>query len=229
MQLPHPISLGQDLSPHSFSSQANWLIPNCVLLGEAPSSQDVDFICDIVHRAHCNTFVCLRAEVISPSVDATWLGGHKIHPQDYDTLEESYGPRVTSTALHPSSQRDNDDENQTNVSFFHYGIRDFGVAPSLSSLHELIQRLVECIHAGNILYIHCKAGKGRTGLVAACLLLMCYPTMKVEESLKRVSLYCVLRASEGEEKDWYMSPETEDQRQQVVDFASWIHSKKNEL
>jgi hypothetical protein len=249
MQLPSPISLSNDLSPqHSFNNKANWLIPNHVLVGEAPCLKQTDFIQDILHVAKCNTFVCLQAEAIPPSEDAIWLGGQKEYEYPLgnvhvakDSQEGRYGPMVRSMMedIVASSNKDETHVTRTTTTFLHYGIQDFGIALSLASLEKLIQKLVECIQSGDVLYIHCKAGKGRTGLVAACLLLLCYRypdgtgpapmmTMTAKEALQRVSLYCSLRASvdESDSSSYMTSPETEEQRQQVVDFATWIHSKE---
>ena len=47
-----------------------------------------------------------------------------------------------------------------------------------------------------MLYIHCFAGRGRTGLVAACLLGALYDGVDADEALERVSAYYKARASE---------------------------------
>jgi hypothetical protein len=45
-----------------------------------------------------------------------------------------------------------------------------------------------------VLYIHCFAGRGRTGLVAACLLGALYDGVDADEALERVSAYYKARA-----------------------------------
>ncbi len=62
-------------------------------------------------------------------------------------------------------------------------------------------------------YIHCIAGIGRTGTIAACLLSFAY-SLEAEEALQRVQSYYLCRfGAEG------LSPETEAQRQQVKRIA----------
>ena len=68
------------------------------------------------------------------------------------------------------------------------------------------------VDAGEVLYIHCWGGRGRTGIVAACLLGLLYDGMDAEEALDRVQAYFATRAPGNP------SPETEPQRQQVRDF-----------
>ena len=72
--------------------------------------------------------------------------------------------------------------------------------------------LVRRVHDGEGIYIHCWGGRGRTGIVAACLLGLLYDGMDAEEALDRVQAYFATRAPGNP------SPETEPQRQQVRDF-----------
>jgi hypothetical protein len=48
-------------------------------------------------------------------------------------------------------------------------ITDFGI-PSLDQMAVIARRVEEALLSGERLYLHCKAGIGRTGTVAACLL-----------------------------------------------------------
>ena len=69
-------------------------------------------------------------------------------------------------------------------------------------------------------------GRGRTGLIAACLLGALYGDMDAEEALERVQCYYDLRQS-GDLRELgrefsnmrKLSPETEEQKQQVRDFV----------
>ena len=221
MQLPPPISLSShnDLSyQHFFSQQANWLIPNHVLVGEAPIEPYHRHA--IRHVAKCTIQVCLQAEAVLTILSTTeyeWLGGYRDVPE-VPTMPQDV------EFMHKSGEKDTEKDQVEKI--FHYGIRDMDIAASLSSLEELVQTLVKELENGEVLYIHCMAGKGRTGLVAACLLLVCYPTMHVEEALRRVSEYCALRKIDDGENCGYLSPETEEQKQQVIDFKKWVRSKK---
>ena len=61
---------------------------------------------------------------------------------------------------------------QKGIQWFHFPIRNMD-APSTSSeviLQELIINMVKYFNADNAVFIHCHAGLGRTGLVAATVL-----------------------------------------------------------
>ena len=60
-----------------------------------------------------------------------------------------------------------------------------------------------------VLCIHWLGSRGRTGIVAACLLGLLYDGMDADEALDRVQAYLATRAPGN------LSPETEPQRQQV--------------
>lgn len=66
-----------------------------------------------------------------------------------------------------------------------------------------------------VLFIHCWAGKGRTGLIAACLLGKLYPDLGAEQALNRVDAYYRCRGTVAIGKTSRVSPETEEQEDQV--------------
>merc|ERR1719152_951913 len=95
--------------------------------------------------------------------------------------------------------------------------RSCDAAVSLQEPHEtnavygIVQKLAARVRNGEIVYVHCAYGRGRTGLVAASLLGALYPDMGAEEALARVDAYYQTRG----ESDGATSPETEPQRDQV--------------
>lgn len=97
------------------------------------------------------------------------------------------------------------------------------------------------LHEQAILFIHCWAGRGRTGLIAACLLGLLYPDMTAEQALQRVDAYYRTRSppivapggkvasfavdgtEAGVKGDRYrLSPDTEEQEEQVRLFFTKI-------
>ena len=68
--------------------------------------------------------------------------------------------------------------------------------------------------------VHAQGGRGRTGLVAACLLGALYP-IDAEAALERVHSGYLLR----EPDKGGASPETDEQREQVRDWFYWVRGR----
>lgn len=207
-----------------FSENAHWLIPGYVMQGQhpvrGPDGQMTERIQDIVIRGGCTTFVCLQAESEPQSnlnrngKDTTILGGLKDWETDPMNFEH-YRPAVES-ALHGSSSK--------RPSFLHYGIRDMSPAVDLNEFNRLITILASRVIDGEVLYLHCWGGKGRAGLVAACLLGTLYEQVDAKEALKRVNLHCQLRhRGMGA---MLLSPETGGQREQVRQFYELLRQEE---
>ena len=185
------------VASHGFSESANWLVPGHVLVGANPTKgrgaalDRVMSICDV----GCSTFVSLQAEL--PSFDS----------DQFPASEENYAIDVRSIK-------------GTEAQFVHLPIEDLKTASSVQWLVQNAYALGDRVLSGEVLYLHCFAGRGRTGLVAACLLGVLYNGMQGEEALERVSAYYRTRsafAGNSRAQDG-QSPETEPQRQQVRDF-----------
>lgn len=220
------------MGSHRFDGLSNWLVPGKVMQGEHPLNDCCDSATDtsdsisrpsrifsILEKAGCRTFVCLQAESApcvydSNDTSTVFLGGF----QDWKTnssLLKPYKNQVVS-AVYELVKKSG--KSFFNPSFIHYGIRDFDVVDSLEGLSKLIDHLGRRVREGEILYIHCLGGKGRSGLVSACLLgeMYGFHTIEAEEALKRVEAYANLRLQGSEEK--ISSPETHEQKNQVKAF-----------
>lgn len=89
--------------------------------------------------------------------------------------------------------------------FIHYSINDCGLPTDSKSYRKLIDLLHLLVQQGKKLYIHCRGGHGRSGIVAACLLIhMGYSN---DEALD-----CVSKAHKTREYiPDYPCPQTEEQ------------------
>lgn len=56
------------------------------------------------------------------------------------------------------------------IEFLSFPIRDRGVPTSTAATRALVDRLVSKLQAGSTVAIHCRAGIGRSSLIAACVL-----------------------------------------------------------
>eukprot|EP00979_Chaetoceros_neogracilis_P001944 scaffold349_cov267-Chaetoceros_neogracile.AAC.39 len=194
---------------HFFSATANWVIPGAVMAGGSPAraSEGADkYLAQLINDAAVTTFVCLQSEV-NPVENAENFGGVN-EGNEADEL-----PSYANAAIQVDPA--------TTPTFVYYGIKDEEVASSMQDLQALISNLQQKVQGGEVLYIHCKGGSGRTGLVAACLLKSLYTELTVDEALERIQK-CFETRARGSGK-WVnpqtKSPATEGQKEQVKKFA----------
>lgn len=95
------------------------------------------------------------------------------------------------------------------ISFLSFPIPDLQVPSSRTALGKMLETIDRELAAGKNVLVHCRQGIGRTGLVAACLLLM--KGIDSETAIRRVS-----DARGGR------IPETVEQRRWIDQFASTL-------
>lgn len=214
---------------HSYSEDANWVIPGHLMQGKHPIRESYEDmpkrVHDLVHRARCTTFVCLQAECkpqksrrrseLWGNTDDTFVFGGLRDWEDYSFELEQYRPLVESAI---KSRKELKATSQVNdASFVHYGIQDLSPAEDLKELLEFVKYLATRLLSGEVIYLHCWGGKGRSGLVAACLLGVLYKGITADEALRRIGSYCQLRNNPHT-----YSPETREQLDQVRDFYALL-------
>ncbi|KAL7469378.1 hypothetical protein ACHAXS_009641, partial [Conticribra weissflogii] len=188
-------------SSHKFRSTAHWIIPNILMQGGRPEvDHDVPQetqVGPLLTDAKCTTFVCLQAEC-EPVADATLIsdgGCHNWLDPELRTDLPDYSVEVRKIEreiLHQSQSP------PSPVSFLHYGIGDMEAASSLASLSDVVRDLAKRIlYDGEILYVHCYGGKGRSGMVCACLLGVLYPDLEAEQALAIIDELIQLRITDG--------------------------------
>ena len=94
----------------------------------------------------------------------------------------------------------------SNLRFISFPIEDYGVPSSEDALHQLVKEVEQLLDQGQNVGIHCRAGIGRSSLVAACLLVS--GGQAVEASFEQI------QKARG-----VPVPDTVSQRTWVADFA----------
>ena len=100
-----------------------------------------------------------------------------------------------------------------------FPIADFGV-PSVSQMQAILQTIQSAIENGGQVFLHCRAGIGRTGTVSA--------TWLVEQGLDSEAALALLLQkwqSMDKNKSEPHTPETEAQRQFVINWRTAIQAK----
>jgi len=176
---------------------SNWVIRGRVLCGEYPGNTDEE-----THFFNLRTLV---HEGVSSSVclmEKKELQHFRPYFEDVDKLyKELKGPEKTFEVLK-------------------FPIEDGGEAANDLELLNFINKLVDKLYQdqNELIYIHCWAGRGRTGIIAACLLGILY-NLKGMEALQRTNLYYKQR-----EIAYGDSPEYHHQQLQVIRVLQ-LHEK----
>lgn len=92
------------------------------------------------------------------------------------------------------------------ITFVSFPIRDRGVPGSVPDTARLARSIVDRLHEGKAEAIHCRAGIGRSALIAACTLVLC--GLDPDIALSRIA-----------DVRGVAVPDTDEQRQWVRDFA----------
>ena len=94
-------------------------------------------------------------------------------------------------------------------------IRDHGLPESTELMEEILDELDSALAAGRCIYLHCRAGIGRTNLVAGCWL--AHGGLKGEAAIVRLN---ELWRENARAQYWPSVPETEAQSDYVRDWRS---------
>lgn len=92
------------------------------------------------------------------------------------------------------------------MDFLSFPIPDFGVPDNPEEFGRLAGYVFECVAAGDTVLVHCRGGIGRSGMLAACVLVC--GGMTPDQAIASVS------AARG-----MPAPETDDQRRLVREFT----------
>uniref|UniRef100_A0A061QWI1 Map kinase phosphatase 6 n=1 Tax=Tetraselmis sp. GSL018 TaxID=582737 RepID=A0A061QWI1_9CHLO len=223
---------------HTFSSYANWLLPNQLMLGRYPFVEPSrcrtrvrgeDQLRTIL-EAGVNVFISLQAE-LPDQVDIP-IGGkdgfvpYKATADLIASAMSDHAPAEQHTGLRnpwldsylPPRKRPQEpsaasERRLIELSYLRFPVTDMDV-PSMEVVDSVISAIDEALGSGKKVYLHCWGGRGRAGVVGACYLVKAFG-VSAEEALQRVQLaYDTRRDSQR------LSPETNEQRQFVHDFAA---------
>ncbi len=159
--------------------------------------EDFDTPGDALPRPHANCYWLLPGRVLAGEYPAKHLAAIEAagitHFIDL-TERAGYVPATAAHALHP--------------------ITDFGI-PTVAGMRRTLDAIAAALAGGGAVYLHCKAGIGRTGTVAGCLL--------VEHGFAGDQALALLQAkfkSAGQSAWVGRTPETDAQREFI---RSWQH------
>ncbi|CAM9444571.1 unnamed protein product [Discosporangium mesarthrocarpum] len=190
--------------------ESNWVLPGKLLVGAYPASiddeQHAHLLCAILLEG-VSTFVCLQQEYLEVGVtEAMWKTGEAIRPYYDDVLKllcRLQELRKKDPLVYPSIAAPEKAE------FVHFPIVDCNIADDTKVLRLAVQ--LSCrVASGEVMYLHCWGGHGRTGTVVSIMLHLMYG-LGAKESMERCQFVHDVRRVPIQ----VGSPQTESQRQQV--------------
>lgn len=182
--------------------ESNWVILGRLMVGAYPASayddSENEQILESILRCRVSTFVCLQQEYHHGAQESMWRSGQCLRPYIEDAVEICHKQRYPEIV--PAEE----------LKFLHHGIVDCGTTNDLTVL-ELAADVCNRLLLGEVIYLHCWGGHGRTGTVVAVALGLLYG-LSASEALMRTQLYHDLRVCNLN----VGSPQTLQQREQVI-------------
>jgi predicted NAD-dependent protein-ADP-ribosyltransferase YbiA (DUF1768 family) len=105
----------------------------------------------------------------------------------------------------------------TRYNFIKYPVKDHSYPNDWKTFSQLIIKISDLIKNGNKVYIHCKGGHGRSGILVACILCFMY-NLHPNEAIKRTTYYHSKRPVLREKWKKVGSPQGKTQKDFVYKF-----------
>lgn len=185
------------------TTESNWVILDRLMMGAYPASLDDSQHFEVSRRllkCGIRTFVCLQDEYDHFARPDQWKSGKRIRPYIYDTAEVF---QKDPSIFHNAKER------SKTIEMLHVSIKDCSITTDKLVL-DLAEEMCWRLCKGEVMYIHCWGGHGRTGTIIAVMLGMLF-ALDANEALARTQHFHDLRHSPLGAQ----CPQTVQQRNQV--------------
>ena len=149
--------------------ESNWVIPCKFIAGAFPGyTLDSENNNSLIKLLNCgvNRFVCMQEEYDPLAKESEWRNTGTMYKKNL-ILRPYFADvqKILQTKTdHPTLKTD-----VVEAAFDHCPIKDGGIVAD-EIVFDLAKKLVDAIHNGDVIYLHCWGGHGRTG-VMVCLIL----------------------------------------------------------
>mmetsp|Transcript_5366 Transcript_5366/g.11071 ORF Transcript_5366/g.11071 Transcript_5366/m.11071 type:complete len:562 (+) Transcript_5366:1024-2709(+) len=221
-RLPDFPSVSRDRKSYAGpSDESNWVLPGRLLVGAYPAEADQEAhekLLSSILSCGVTTFVCLQAEY-----DHFARSDSPIRPYIRDAYRLCCENQAAMSKKASVQQQVGEGEkafcSPNKLAFLHLPIVDCKVTGD-EVVRVLAEALCWRLVAGEVVYLHCWGGHGRTGTLVAVILGMLYKISKAE-ALKRTQLYHDCRSCPLQ----VQSPQTFPQRMQVLRILDTVRGK----
>ena len=205
--------------------ESNWVVPGILMAGAFPAtSNDEETFKLITSILKCGItkFVCLQKEYYPNITEYNWRNNKGIRPY-FEDVKRIVSNKDSFETLAEFTNIVTPDK----LSFEHCPIIDCGITEDFHII-SLAKKLVQSIIEGDILYIHCWGGHGRTGTLISIMLHIMYG-MSAEDAMKYCNAVHAFRSG-GIAIDLstnlpVTSPQTKIQQTQVIRSIDYLMSE----
>jgi len=113
---------------------------------------------------------------------------------------------------------------ERDLDYVHFPIYDKTVAED-DDILGLVENLYTRLNEGENLFVHCRGGHGRTGVVMCLLYAKIFPQLDAYEVLERIQRYHNTRKDVIDSGFHYVCPETSEQTSQIYRVISRMKSE----
>jgi len=189
--------------------ESNWVIPGVLMAGAFPATVDdgeTFKLLTSILKLGVTKFVCLQLEYNPVVPEYIWRNNSKVLRPYFNDVQQIVENKEKYEALRDIPNIVTADR----LSFEHCPIKDCSVTDD-SIVLELAKKLVHAIRNGDVIYLHCWGGHGRTGTVVCIMLHLMYGMNDIE-----AMTYCQTVHDLREYNVNVGSPQTQVQRNQVT-------------
>eukprot|EP00520_Triparma_pacifica_P017866 CAMPEP_0118641952 /NCGR_PEP_ID=MMETSP0785-20121206/5582_1 /TAXON_ID=91992 /ORGANISM="Bolidomonas pacifica, Strain CCMP 1866" /LENGTH=602 /DNA_ID=CAMNT_0006533483 /DNA_START=19 /DNA_END=1823 /DNA_ORIENTATION=- len=207
------------------TTESNWVVIDKLLVGAYPGvvedEENMNLLWSILTQ-RITTFCCLQVEYPSSQVtEEMWRSGKAIRPYFKDVVDIiKHVDEMRGVMQKDQIDQYSNVTNSQNLDFVHVPIVDCSVTDD-STIIRLCKELVERLATGEVIYLHCWGGHGRTG-TAICIMLHLMYNLTSFEALR----YCQYVHDLRRIPINVGSPQTQMQRDQVIRVIEFLQKEK---
>jgi len=198
--------------------------PHCQPATPGPSQADAQANLRRVFAAGVTCFTCLQGELPPQDDVAAWPAEGVPLPDEADRS------RWPDTFVRYAVDADAiaSELGLPPPRYLHCPIPDLSTPKDSEALYALLDQIIQHFEGEGAVYLHCWGGRGRAGLVGACLLSLCRPDLSGDAVLSAVqAAYDTRSGASAMPGALKRSPQTEAQRQYVKSFVSSVRMQRN--
>ena len=206
----------QEFTPIKYqgpSPESNWVIQGKLLVGAFPgyvNDKENERMLTKILNCGVSTFVSLQKEYDNNNPEEKWKNDIGLRPYFKDAEK-----MIKEKQLYP-----NLNTSVEKLTLFHEPIKDCDTIDDTTTV-TLAKKLVKAIYDGEVIYLHCWGGHGRTGVIVCIMLHLMYGLIAEE------AMYLCQKLHDFRVETCFVtSPQTQKQRLQVSRIINALQIEK---